>query len=143
MSRKRLRDQITSVVGSKESELINCTKLSFIAQDVTLQGSHLRRSKMNQALQKNHKFSKVTVITAGSLQMFLLDKIAGPLPVLVALMFRKQSFVRTLADVGEMKTQRTAICHAPELLCNSDSNYKKWGVYPPNYLMLCRQMKQV
>lgn len=33
--------------------------------------------------------------------MLLLDKITGPLPVLVAVMFRKQSFVRTLADVGE------------------------------------------
>lgn len=75
--------------------------------------------------------------------MFLLDKIAGPLPMLLALTLRKQSFVRTLADVGEMQIQRTAVCHAPEPLRDSDGSDKKWGVYPPNYWMLCRQMTLV
>lgn len=102
MSRKRLRDQITLVVGSQESELINCTKRSFIAQDVTLHGSHLWRSKMNQILRKIINLAKSSC-PCRVLQMLLLDKIAGPLPALAALVFRKQSFVRTV-DVGEMKT---------------------------------------
>lgn len=67
--------------------------------------------------------SAKAVFTAGS-WILLLDNLAGPWPVLAALMFRKQSFVRTLADVGEMKTRSTVICHAPELLHNSDGNYK-------------------
>jgi hypothetical protein len=33
--------------------------------------------------------------------------------------------VRTLADVGKIKMQRTIIFHASELLCNSNSNYKR------------------
>lgn len=74
-----------------------------MAQDVTLHGSHLWRSKMNQTLRKIINLAKNSC-HCRVLQMLLLDNIAGPLPALVALVFRKQSFVRTLADVGEMKT---------------------------------------
>lgn len=48
---------------------------------------------------------------------------AGPLPALAACAFGL-SFMRTLADVGEMKTRRNVIFHAPELLRNSNSNHK-------------------